>query len=88
MAFRQIVAGTRFRVNLSPDLQINSFIQYDQASHELTTNSRIRWTFAPAGELFVVYNHTATERDPISMRQRWAFEANTLSLKVQYAFRY
>jgi len=87
-SFTQVVAGTRFRVNLSPDLQINSFVQYDRESHELTTNSRVRWTFAPAGELFVVYNHNATERDPISMRPRWAFEASRLSLKVQYAFRY
>ena len=87
-AFTQVVTGTRFRVNLSPDLQINSFVQYDRDSHELTTNSRIRWTFAPAGELFIVYNHNASERDPISMRRRWSFEANKLSVKAQYAFRY
>ena len=86
--FTQVVTGTRFRVNLSPDLQVSSFIQYDREAHELTTNSRLRWTFAPAGELFLVYNHNATERDPISKRPAWAFEANRLSLKVQYAFRY
>jgi hypothetical protein len=86
--FTQVVTGTRFRVNLSPDLQVSSFVQYDREAHELTTNSRVRWTFAPAGELFLVYNHNATERDPISKRPGWAFETDRLSLKVQYAFRY
>ena len=86
--FTQVVTGTRFRVNLSPDLQVSSFVQYDREAHELTTNSRLRWTFAPAGELFLVYNHNATERDPISKLRVWAFEANRLSLKMQYAFRY
>lgn len=86
--FTQVVMGTRFRLNLSPDLQVTSFVQYDHRSHELTSNSRLRWTFSPAGELFLVYNHNATERDPISKRPGWNFEANRLALKVQYAFRY
>lgn len=86
--FTQVVMGTRFRLNLSPDLQVTSFVQYDHSSHELTSNSRLRWTFSPAGELFLVYNHNATERDPISKRPGWNFEANRLALKVQYAFRY
>jgi hypothetical protein len=86
--FTQLVAGTRLRVNLSPDLQVNSFVQYDREARVLTTNTRLRWTFAPAGELFVVYNHNANERDPISQRTIWAFRQNLLSVKAQYAFRY
>lgn len=86
--FTQMVAGTRLRVNLSPDLQVNSFVQYDREARVLTSNTRLRWTFAPAGELFVVYNHNANELDPISKRPVWAFQQNLLSVKAQYAFRY
>ena len=28
------------------------------------TNTRLRWTFNPLGELFVVYNHNLRTRDP------------------------
>ena len=86
--FTQMVAGTRLRVNLSPDLQVNSFVQYDREARVLTSNTRLRWTFAPAGELFVVYNQNANELDPISRRPVWAFQQNLLSVKAQYAFRY
>ena len=35
--FTQVVMGTRFRLNLSPDLQVTSFVQYDHSSHEMTS---------------------------------------------------
>jgi hypothetical protein len=93
--FTQEVVGTRFRVNFSPDLQLNSYLQYDNESDTFGTNTRFRWTFSPLGDLFVVYNHNvarelvagdvpATSVD----RRRWGFLSNELLIKVQYAFRY
>src|SRR5829696_4608718 len=55
--FVQDVVGTRLRLNVSPDLQLTSFVQYDNESDGFGTNTRLRWTFHPLGELFVVYNH-------------------------------
>jgi len=76
--------GLRVAVNLSPDLQITSFTQYDTESRELGSNNRLRWTFAPQGDLFVVYNH-AMER---GLDRRWRFQSNQLPVKLQYTWRF
>ena len=93
--FVQEVVGTRFRVNISPDLQVNSYLQYDNESDDFGTNTRLRWTFSPLGELFVVYNHNMARElvagdVPGSTidRRRWGFASNELLVKLQYAFRY
>ena len=93
--FTQEVIGTRFRVNVSPDLHLNSYLQYDNETDNFGTNTRLRWTFSPLGDLFVVYNHNVARLDtaegvPSSPfeRRRWAFASNELLVKLQYAFRY
>jgi len=86
--FTQDVLGTRVRVNVSPDLQVNSFVQYDNESRDVGTNTRLRWTFTPAGDLFVVYNHNVRTIDPLSGLRRLAFDSNQLLVKLQYAMRY
>ena len=80
--FDQTQVGFRVRLNLSPDLQLNSFVQYDDASREVGTNTRARWIFHPQGELFVIYNHNLRELD-----ERFVRESNELLVKVQYTFR-
>ena len=80
--FTQTVAGTRLRVNISPDLSIASYIQYDTDSESVGTNTRLRWTFRPVAELFVVYNHNVR-----SILDRWRLDSNQLLIKLQYAFR-
>jgi hypothetical protein len=86
--FTQDLVGTRLHLNVSPDLQVNSFVQYDNESHEVGTNTRLRWTFLPAGDLFVVYNHNLRTIDPTTGARRLAFESNELLVKLQYALRY
>jgi hypothetical protein len=88
-SFTQQVVGTRARVNVSPDLQFNSYLQYDNETRSFGTNTRIRWTFSPVGDLFVVYNHNVNELlDALDQRRGWAFASNQLLVKLQYAFRY
>jgi len=86
--FTQDLLGTRLRLNFSPDLQLSSFVQYDSESNSFGTNTRLRWTFNPLGDLFVVYNHNLRTRDPITLRRELAFGSNQLLVKTQYAFRY
>jgi hypothetical protein len=86
--FVEDLIGTRLRINVSPDLQLSSFVQYDNESRSIGTNTRLRWTFSPLGDLFVVYNHNLDTRDPLTLRRRWAFASNQLLVKAQYAFRY
>jgi hypothetical protein len=81
--FSQTVAGTRLRINISPDLTISSYIQYDTDSESIGTNSRLRWTFRPVADLFVVYNHNVR-----SILDRWRLDSNQLLVKVQYAVRF
>ena len=80
--FETFRGRTDLKVNVSPDLTLSSFVQWDNESRTLGTNTRLRWTFSPLGDLFVVYDHNVT-----TAGDRWAFEANQLLIKLQYAFR-
>jgi hypothetical protein len=85
----QDVIGTRFRVNLSPDLQVSSYLQYDNESRSIGSNTRLRWSFSPQGEFFLVYNHNLDEeRNLLDRRVGWRFASNQLLTKLQYAFLY
>ncbi|HEU4994419.1 MAG TPA: DUF5916 domain-containing protein [Gemmatimonadaceae bacterium] len=87
--FTQEVIGSRFRFNVSPDLQVNSYVQYDNDSRLIGTNTRLRWTFSPVGDLFVVYNHNIRELlDTYLVHRGYGFDSNQLLVKLQYAFRY
>ena len=81
--FTTTLVGTRGRVSISPDLQISSYIQYDTDSQSVGTNTRLRWTFRPLGDLFVIYNHNIRD-----IQDRWQLDSNQLLVKLQYAFRY
>jgi hypothetical protein len=78
----QTLTGTRLRVNLSPDLSVASYVQYDTDSDSVGVNTRLRWTFRPVGDLFIVYNHNVR-----SLLDRWQLESNQLLVKLQYAWR-
>jgi len=80
--FVQDLVGVRTQVNFSPDLTVSSFVQYDNESRSLGSNTRLRWTFRPAGELFFIYNHNVVDR-----LDRWHLESNQLLVKWQYAWR-
>lgn len=89
-SFTQDVIGTRVRLNVSPDLQFNSLVQYDNETESVGTNTRLRWTFHPLGELFVVYNHNLRELAP-DLRpydRQWRLDSNQLLVKVQYLLQY
>jgi hypothetical protein len=69
---------------VSSDLQLVSFSQYDSQSREFGSNNRLRWTFNPRGDLFVVYNHNMVrDRDG-----GWHFAGNQVPIKVQYTWRF
>lgn len=79
----QEVWGARVRMNVSPDLQLTVFGQYERESQEFGVNARMRWTFDPLGDVFVIYNHNATEDGQLG----WRTQDSQLLLKIQYAFR-
>ncbi len=84
--------GVRVSANVSPDLQVSSFTQYDTENRTLGTNTRLRWTFSPLGALFVVYNHNLGDPDP-GVPARWsarrlAFASNQILVKAEYVTRF
>jgi len=83
--FTEELFGIRFQINISSDLQISSLTQYDTQSKELGTNNRLRWTFDPFGDIFIVYNHNEIWR---SDEDRWQFISNEMPVKVQYTWRF
>jgi hypothetical protein len=82
-SFTADLVSTRVRLNLSSDLTLSSFVQYDTGSETVGTNTRLRWTFHPLGDVFLVYNHNLEDRF-----DRWAFNSNQLLIKLQYTMRY
>ena len=79
----QTLIGNRLRVNLSPDLSVAGYVQYDTDSDSVGVNTRLRWTFSTVGDLFVVDNHNVRE-----LFQRWQLDSNQLLVKIQCALRY
>ncbi len=82
--FTENLVQGRIRLNFSPDLELSSFIQFDNDSDVLGSNTRLRWTFRPVGELFVVYNHDVRDTPDGG----FAFESNELLVKISYEFRF
>jgi hypothetical protein len=82
--FTEELYGIRLLLNFSPDLQITSFTQYDNESKELGSFNRLRWTFHPLGDIFIVYNHNLLRND----EDRWEFVSNELPVKIQYSWRF
>jgi hypothetical protein len=83
--FTEELLGLRLLLNFSPNLQFSSLTQYDTQSRELGSNNKLRWTFDPLGDIFLVYNHNMVRRLDDN---RWEFVSNELPIKIQYAWRF
>ncbi len=81
--FTQTLVGSRLRVNVSPDLSVASYVQFDTDTDSVGVNTRLRWTFVPVADLFIVYNHNVR-----SLLDRWSLDSNQLLVKLQYAWRF
>ena len=58
-------ARQRFNVSFSPNLALNSFIQYVDTEDLISMNTRFNWIYKPGADLFIVYNQsTNTDRLP------------------------
>ena len=84
LRIKENLVGLRLEINVSSDLQLVSVTQYDTQSRELGSNNRLRWTFRPQGDLFVVYNHNMAR----GLDNRWRFLSNQTPVKIQYTWRF
>jgi len=79
----QTLIGGRARFNITPDLQFNSFVQYDTDSKSIGVNSRLHYIFLPLGDFYVVYNHNTIE----NLNGDWQLHGSKLIIKIRYTFR-
>ena len=54
-------------IAFTPDLTWNTLVQYDNVSRQVGVNSRVRWTWRPGNDLFLVLN------------QGWDYESGRLT---------
>jgi hypothetical protein len=69
-----------------PNVVLTSFIQYDTESQNIGANTRLRWTFKPGKDLFIVWNR-GWQR--LLMRPELALLPDTefLAVKLRWTFR-
>lgn len=69
--------GTRFDVTLTKNFYVTAFTQYNEQIKNLNINTRVRWRFKPASDLFLVYTDNYLP-EPFSVKNR------ALVFKIRY----
>ncbi len=71
----------------SPKLILSTFVQYDNQSQNVGTNTRLRWTIKPGNDLFVVWNrgwqHDLTTRGDLNLLP----QSELVEVKLRWTFR-
>jgi hypothetical protein len=70
----------------SPDLSLSTFVQYDNVSFDLTSNTRFRWTFKPGDDFYVIWDRTWV-RDVTHPGVNLDPNAESVTAKIQWTFR-
>jgi hypothetical protein len=70
---------------------VTNLVQWDNETRSIGSFLRLRWTFHPLGDLFVIHTYNAVDRDVRAGVDRgtgFRTEANVLEVKVRYAWRW
>jgi hypothetical protein len=70
----------------TPDFVISSFVQYDSGANVFGANTRLRWTFKPGGDLFVVWNSNFREPSAGDPLNDIGLPRNELVVKLRWTF--
>jgi hypothetical protein len=70
----------------SPDLSLSTFVQYDNVSFALSSNTRFRWTFKPGDDFFVIWDRTWV-RDVSHPGVNLDPDAESVTAKIRWTFR-
>ena len=79
-SFTQDLIASRILVNMTSNLNLSSYIQYDTDSKSMGSYFRFRWTFTPRGDLFLVYKHNMMN----DITERWDYESSQFIIKLTY----
>ena len=70
----------------SPDLSLSTFVQYDNISFDLSSNTRLRWTFRPGDDFFVIWDKTWV-RNAVRPGINLDPDAESITAKIRWTFR-
>ncbi len=70
----------------SPDLSLSTFVQYDNVSFGLSSNTRLRWTFRPGDDFFVIWDRTWV-RNTLHPGVNLDPDAESITAKIRWTFR-
>jgi hypothetical protein len=76
----------RGTISWNPNIALSTFVQYDNVSYDLTSNTRLRWTFRPGDDFYVIWDrtwfrnvsHPGINLDP---------DAESVTAKIRWTFR-
>ena len=81
------VPGLKVNVNFSPDMTIQSELQYDNLSQNFNASVRYRWEYDPGSELFVALGESASINDRL-FQPHYASQTTQASVRIGHTFRY
>lgn len=70
----------------NPDLSLSTFVQYDNISFDLTSNTRLRWTFKPGDDFYLIWDRTWV-RNVTRPGLNLDPDAQSITAKIQWTFR-
>jgi len=79
-SFNKELMSVRTALNINSNMNVSIFVQYDNESNSVGSYSRLRWTFAPLGDLYIVYKHNIQP----GLADRWSQDQNQLIVKLTY----
>lgn len=85
--FTTNLARLRFQVDFTPRLSWSTFLQWDDTTHTVGANNRLRFILAPGRDLFFVVNKGFDTRDTLG-DLRFASTDTEVTLKAEYALRF
>jgi hypothetical protein len=77
------LGSVRLNLACTPDLSWNTIAEYDNQSRRVGLNSRLRWTFRPGSDLFLVLNEGWIQDDRRLLRQ---FTETMAKLEMAWRF--
>ena len=86
-SFRTDLIVSRVNYSFTPRMFFSGLIQYNSASHTISSNLRLRWEYSPGSELFVVYTEDR-ETDPLMPDRYTELRNRGFVVKVNRLFRF
>lgn len=86
--FSATLLSTRLIVTPTPRMMISSLVQWNVASHTVTSSARLRWEYLPGSELFLVYSDGRTTEATAPTGQVTGLINRSVALKVTRLFRF